>query len=101
MRQKLTEKIIALSNTRPMTLLVLGGLVLLICSGWPDGSSSMRRRPRRPSGSGGFGSACSRIGGRRAGVHATPTFFVDGERLDGPWRQLANIVPAKLKKASL
>jgi protein-disulfide isomerase len=40
-------------------------------------------------------------GGRRAGVHATPTFFVDGERLDGPWRQLANIVPAKLEKASL
>src|SRR3954451_22800558 len=24
-------------------------------------------------------------GGRRAGVHATPTFFVDGERLEGPW----------------
>jgi protein-disulfide isomerase len=40
-------------------------------------------------------------GGRRAGVHATPTFFVDGERLDGPWRQLANMVPAKLEKASL
>jgi Protein-disulfide isomerase len=37
-------------------------------------------------------------GGRRAGVHATPTFFVDGERLDGPWRQLAEIVPAKLRK---
>lgn len=35
-------------------------------------------------------------GGRRAGVHATPTFFVDGERLDGPWRQLAKIVPARL-----
>jgi protein-disulfide isomerase len=38
-------------------------------------------------------------GGRRAGVHGTPTFFVDGERLDGPWRQLAQIVPAKLEKA--
>ena len=37
-------------------------------------------------------------GGRRAGVHGTPTFFVDGERLDGPWRQLAQIVPAKLEK---
>jgi protein-disulfide isomerase len=37
--------------------------------------------------------------GRRAGVHGTPTFFVDGERLDGPWRQLARIVPAKLGKA--
>ena len=33
------------------------------------------------------------------GVHATPTFFVDGERLDGPWRQLAQIVPARLEKA--
>ena len=39
-------------------------------------------------------------GGRRAGVHGTPTFFVDGERLDGPWRQLAQIVPAKLEKRS-
>jgi protein-disulfide isomerase len=37
-------------------------------------------------------------GGGRAGVHATPTFFVDGERLDGPWRQLAQIVPAKLNE---
>jgi protein-disulfide isomerase len=35
-------------------------------------------------------------GGRQAGVHGTPTFFVDGERLDGPWRQLAQIVPARL-----
>jgi protein-disulfide isomerase len=34
--------------------------------------------------------------GEQAGVHATPTFFVDGERLDGPWRQLAQIVPARL-----
>jgi protein-disulfide isomerase len=38
-------------------------------------------------------------GARQAGVHATPTFFVDGERLDGPWRRLAQIVPAKLEKA--
>lgn len=36
---------------------------------------------------------------RRAGVHGTPTFFVDGERLEGPWRQLAQIVPAKLESA--
>ena len=35
-------------------------------------------------------------GGRQSGVHGTPTFFVDGERLDGPWRQLAQIVPARL-----
>jgi protein-disulfide isomerase len=39
-------------------------------------------------------------GAKRAGVHATPTFFVDGERLEGPWRQLAQIVPAKLEKTN-
>jgi protein-disulfide isomerase len=39
-------------------------------------------------------------GGRRAGVHGTPSFFVDGERLDGHWRQLAQIVPAKLEETS-
>jgi protein-disulfide isomerase len=38
-------------------------------------------------------------GGGQAGVHATPTFFVDRERLEGPWRQLAQIVPAKLERA--
>jgi protein-disulfide isomerase len=38
-------------------------------------------------------------GGRRAGVHATPTFFVDGERLDRPWRELAQIVRARLAAA--
>jgi protein-disulfide isomerase len=38
-------------------------------------------------------------GGRRAGVHATPTFFVDGERLDRPSRELARIVPARLAAA--
>jgi protein-disulfide isomerase len=38
-------------------------------------------------------------GGRQAGVHATPTFFADGDRLEGPWRQLAQIVPAKLERA--
>lgn len=35
-------------------------------------------------------------GGRRAGVHATPTFFVEGERLDRPWRDLPQIVRARL-----
>jgi protein-disulfide isomerase len=35
-------------------------------------------------------------GGSQAGVHGTPTFFVDGERLDGPWHKLAQIVPARL-----
>jgi protein-disulfide isomerase len=35
-------------------------------------------------------------GGRRAGVHTTPTFFVDGERLDRPWSELPRIVRASL-----
>lgn len=38
-------------------------------------------------------------GGRQADVYATPTFFVDGERLDRSWRELAQIVPAKLEAA--
>ena len=36
--------------------------------------------------------------GRRAGARGTPTFFLDGERLRGPWRELARLVPAKLAK---
>ncbi len=39
-------------------------------------------------------------GGRHAGAHGTPTFFLDGERLDGPWRRLAEIVPARLQRPS-
>ena len=35
-------------------------------------------------------------GGTRAGVHGTPTFFVDGDRLVGHWRQLGEIVPRAL-----
>jgi len=35
-------------------------------------------------------------GGCGAGVRATPTFFVDGERLDRPWRELPRIVRARL-----
>ncbi len=38
--------------------------------------------------------------GKRAGAHGTPTFFADGERVDGPWRRLAEIVPARLQGAS-
>ena len=38
--------------------------------------------------------------GRRAGAHGTPTFFVDGERLEGPWRELAQVVPARLRGTS-
>jgi protein-disulfide isomerase len=36
-------------------------------------------------------------GGRGAGVSGTPTFFIDGERLVGPWRGLAQMVPARLE----
>ncbi len=38
-------------------------------------------------------------GGRRAGVRATPTFFLDGERLDRPWSELPQIVRASLARA--
>jgi protein-disulfide isomerase len=34
--------------------------------------------------------------GTRAGVQGTPTFFVNGDRLVGHWRQLAQVVPAAL-----
>jgi protein-disulfide isomerase len=37
--------------------------------------------------------------GRRAGVDATPTFFLGGERLDRPWHELPQIVRASLAKA--
>jgi protein-disulfide isomerase len=36
-------------------------------------------------------------GGTRAGVTGTPTFFVDGERLDEPWDQLPQIIAARLE----
>ena len=39
-------------------------------------------------------------GGRRAGTRGTPTFFIDGERLAGPWRELARIVPARLRETT-
>ena len=35
-------------------------------------------------------------GGRRAGVHVTPTFFVDGERLDCRLRDVPQIVRGRL-----
>jgi protein-disulfide isomerase len=40
------------------------------------------------------------VGAKKAGVHATPTFFVGTERLEGHWRQLAQLVPAILEKAN-
>jgi protein-disulfide isomerase len=39
-------------------------------------------------------------GGTRAGIPGTPTFFVNGERLVGHWRQLAQVVPAALSEAA-
>jgi protein-disulfide isomerase len=39
-------------------------------------------------------------GGRKAGVHATPTFFLGDERLEGHWRQLAQLIPATLQKVN-
>jgi protein-disulfide isomerase len=36
------------------------------------------------------------LGGREAGARGTPTFFLDGERLESHWRELARIVPATL-----
>jgi protein-disulfide isomerase len=35
-------------------------------------------------------------GGTKAGVHGTPTFFINGARLVGHWRLLAQAVPAAL-----
>jgi protein-disulfide isomerase len=39
-------------------------------------------------------------GGTNAGAHGTPTFFVNGDRLVGHWRQLAEVVPAALSERS-
>jgi protein-disulfide isomerase len=39
-------------------------------------------------------------GGKSAGIPGTPTFFVNGERLVGHWRQLAQVVPAVLSEAA-
>jgi protein-disulfide isomerase len=36
--------------------------------------------------------------GERAGVHGTPTFFIDGERLSGHWRQLAQAIPSAIEQ---
>jgi protein-disulfide isomerase len=37
-------------------------------------------------------------GARKARVHATPTFFVGTERLEGHWRQLGQVIPAILDR---
>ena len=58
----------------------------------------MRMRPERPSASAAFASGFSPTSLAGGGLELTvPTFFINGERLDGRWSQLARIVPAKLK----
>jgi protein-disulfide isomerase len=37
--------------------------------------------------------------GERAGVHGTPTFFINGVRLNGHWRQLADVIPGAIESA--
>lgn len=37
--------------------------------------------------------------GERSGVHGTPTFFINGERLNGHWRQLAEAIPSAIARA--
>jgi hypothetical protein len=46
----------------------------------------------------GCGAALARPG-RRPGVRETPTFFVNAERLDRPWRDLPQIVRESLATA--
>jgi protein-disulfide isomerase len=38
-------------------------------------------------------------GGTEAEVTGTPTFFIDGARLVGHWRQLAQMIPSTIEKA--
>jgi protein-disulfide isomerase len=37
--------------------------------------------------------------GTKAGVHGTPTFFINGSRLQGHWRQLAQVIPSAIEKS--
>jgi protein-disulfide isomerase len=37
-------------------------------------------------------------GGERAGVHVTPTFFIDDVQLMGHWRQLAEAIPTAMER---
>ena len=36
--------------------------------------------------------------GKRAGAHGTPTFFIDGDRLTGHWRGLAQAIPSAMER---
>ena len=40
------------------------------------------------------------MGGVRSGVNATPTFFINGERFDGDWRDVGQLAAAIEKKAA-
>ena len=40
------------------------------------------------------------MGGVRSGVNATPTFFIDGERFDGDWRDIDQLAAAIEKAAA-
>jgi protein-disulfide isomerase len=36
--------------------------------------------------------------GEEAGVHGTPTFFINGEHLTGHWRQLGDLIPRAVEQ---
>ena len=63
--------------------------------GGAEAGSSLREHTHRPRVEADIAS------GEAAGVRGTPTFFVDGQRLTGHWRQLAEIVPAAFEEASM
>jgi protein-disulfide isomerase len=56
-----------------------------------DAESALRDRSYRPRVEVDIAS------GTAAGATGTPTFFIDGERLSGHWRQLGQIIPAALE----
>lgn len=37
--------------------------------------------------------------GRKLGVTGTPTFFIDGQRVEGPWAGLRDLLPAAVSRA--
>jgi protein-disulfide isomerase len=56
-----------------------------------DAEAALRDRTYRPRVEADLAS------GTAAGATGTPTFFIDGERLSGHWRQLGQIIPAALE----
>jgi len=55
-----------------------------------EAEAALSERPYRPRVMRDIASAES------AGAHGTPTFFVNGELMRGPWRRLAQVVPEAL-----